>query len=141
VWSALHLYVGHRETEAFGKTEAEVIEELLQPKPGSHLSLGRAFGKTEAEVIEEGSLRAIGAYDAAEAQFARGRSCDGQDDVGALNGADLVQKGTRAIPQASALLPLLEGLPQDIGQKAHQDMRLHAIGPLVPDGEQPYLIG
>ena len=33
--------------------------------------------------------------------------------------------------QPGATLPLLERLPQDVGEEAHEDVSLHAIGALV----------
>jgi hypothetical protein len=54
--------------------------------------------------------------------------------VGTLNAAELVQDRARALAEARAALPLLKGLPEHVGQKADEDVRLHTVGPLVPHG-------
>src|SRR5207244_2031308 len=62
-----------------------------------------------------------------------------QDDIGALNAAEFVEDRARALAEAGASLPLLERLPQHVGEKADEDVGLHAVGALVPDGTNPEL--
>ena len=54
--------------------------------------------------------------------------------------AELLEDCSRGISQAGALLPHLEALPQDEGEKAHEDMGLSAIFALVPDRTDVQLI-
>ena len=76
----------------------------------------------------------IGPDDAADSKVAgRDLGC-GQDDVGALDGGKLFEDRLRAVSQPGLLLPLLERLPEDIGEEANQDVTFHAAGLLVPDG-------
>ena len=91
------------------------------------------FGKTQAEAIEESSLSLVGSYDAAHSQVARRRVCGGQDDVGAVDGGEFLKDGSWAVAEPRAALPLLEHLPQHIGQEADEDVGEHAIGALVPN--------
>lgn len=50
-----------------------------------------------------------------------------------MNGAEFLKDGVRRVAQAGAALPLLERLPQHIGQEAHQYVREDALLALVPD--------
>src|SRR5580693_5944779 len=43
-------------------------------------------------------------------------------------------KTARTVAETGAALPLLQRLPQNVGEKAHQDVRQHAILALMPDG-------
>jgi uncharacterized DUF497 family protein len=45
-----------------------------------------------------------------------------QHHVGALDATEFIEDGARAVTQAGTALPLLQRLPQDVGQKAHQDI-------------------
>ena len=51
-----------------------------------------------------------------------------------------IEDCSRGISQAGALLPHLEALPQDEGEKAHEDMGLSAIFALMPDRTDVQLI-
>ena len=73
----------------------------------------------------------IRADDAAEAHLAAVRG--GQHDVGALDAAEFLEDGARAVAQVGAALPLLQGLPEHVGQEADQDMGLDAVLALMPD--------
>jgi hypothetical protein len=55
-----------------------------------------------------------------------------QHDVGALNALEFVKDRPWARAEACAALPLLERLPQHVGEEAHEDVGLDAIGALVP---------
>src|SRR5437879_5277613 len=57
----------------------------------------------------------------------------GQDDVGALDTAELVENRARAISESGAGLPLLKSFPQHVGEEAHQDVGPDAVCLLVPD--------
>jgi hypothetical protein len=50
-----------------------------------------------------------------------------------LNARKLFQDGTRRIPQACALLPHLQSLPEDEGEETDEDVGLDAIFALMPD--------
>lgn len=50
-----------------------------------------------------------------------------------LNAREFFEDGARGIPQAGALLPHLEALPQHEGKETDEDMGLHAIFALMPD--------
>lgn len=67
-------------------------------------------------------------------KFAAGRRGRRQDDVGGGDGGEFLEKGARTVAETGAALPLLQRLPQHIGEKGHQDMRQHAILALMPDG-------
>ena len=56
-----------------------------------------------------------------------------QHNVVGLDARKLLEDCSRGISQAGALLPHLEALPQDEGEKAHEDMGLSAIFALVRD--------
>ena len=97
-----------------------------------------ALGQDDAEAIEQSGLGGVGLGDAAQADLAVG--CGWQDDVVRLNACEFFEDGARRIAETCALLPHLEALPQHEGEKADQDMRLHAIGALVPDRPHVQLI-
>jgi len=59
--------------------------------------------------------------------------CGGRTTSWGLNACELFQDGARGIAETCALLPHLQALPQHEGEKADEDMRLHAILALVPD--------
>src|SRR6266478_3084781 len=97
------------------------------------------LGEAQAEAFEQGGLGAIGAYDAAQAQLALRGGGGRQHDVGAVDGGEFLEDGARTVAEAGAALPLLEGLPQNVGKKADQDMGQHAILALMPDGSDRQL--
>jgi hypothetical protein len=78
----------------------------------------KALRKGKAEAVEQGGLRGLGAHNAANVQLTARLFGQRQDHVGALDAAQLVEDGARTVAQAGASLPLLQGLPQDIGQEA-----------------------
>ena len=90
--------------------------------------------ESKPEAIEQHRLRLVGADDAAQAKLATGVVSQGEHDIGALDAADLLEDRARAIAEPGAPLPLLERLPQHVGQEADQDVRLNALRLLVPDG-------
>ena len=57
-----------------------------------------------------------------------------QHDVVELDAGDLLEHGARSMAQGAASHPLLERLPQDVGEEREQDVRLHSILPPVPHG-------
>lgn len=67
-------------------------------------------------------MSGVGAYDAAEAEFPTvlGR----EDHVGALDAPEFVEDGARAVAQPGALLPLLQGFQEHVGEEADEDVRL-----------------
>ena len=100
-----------------------------------HLSAdseAQPLGQAQAESIEQGGLGTIGTDDAAQAQLAIWLAGGGQDDVGALDGAEFLKNGPWAVAEAGAALPLLERLPQHVGQEADQDVRQDAVFALMP---------
>src|SRR5712691_6191558 len=89
-----------------------------------------ALGEVEAEPVEQGGLHGVRAHDAAEAKLST--ILGGQHDVGALNTAQFVEDRARTLPEAGQALPLLQRLPQHVGQEADEDVGLHAISALMP---------
>jgi hypothetical protein len=57
-----------------------------------------------------------------------------QDHVHALHATEFVEDRLRAVTQTCTALLLFEGLPQHVGEEAHQDVGLYPIGALVSDG-------
>jgi hypothetical protein len=94
----------------------------------------KALGELQAEPLEQGCLGALGAHHAADAQLTAGLLGQRQDHIGTLDAAQLIQNGARTVAQAGTGLPLLQGLPQHVGQEADQDVRLNAALLLMPDG-------
>src|SRR2546426_11059518 len=90
----------------------------------------QALREVEAEPVEEGSLGGVRAHHAAQAQLAAvlGR----QDDVCALNTPEFIEDRARTPAEARASLPLLERLPQHVGEETDEDVGLDAVGALVP---------
>jgi hypothetical protein len=56
-----------------------------------------------------------------------------QYDVGAVDGAEFLEDGAGRVAKAGAALPLLQRLPQHVGEEAHQDVGQYAVLTLVPD--------
>src|SRR5207247_654037 len=54
-------------------------------------------------------------------------------DVRALDAAEFIENRPRAVAQPRSALPLLQRLPEHIGEEAHQDVRLDPLGLLMPD--------
>ncbi len=75
----------------------------------------------------------VGPDDTAQAELVLGGISGRPNDVGALDAAQLLEKGAGAVAEAGAPHPLLEGLPQDVGQETDQDVRLATVGSVVPD--------
>src|SRR5215471_8389819 len=94
------------------------------------------FGQSESEPIKQQGLGLVGFDYTADAQLAARIFSQRQDYVTALDAAEFIEDGARAIAQPGATLPLLQRLPQDVGQEADQDMGLHPILALVPDRPQ-----
>ena len=99
-----------------------------------HERHAESFGQAETEVFKQRCLSAIGANDAAQSQLAMRACCGWQDHVGAVDGAKFLEDGARTVAEAGTALPLLQRLPQHVGEKAHQDVRQHAVFALMPDG-------
>src|SRR5258707_5493587 len=91
------------------------------------------FRDAEPEPIEQRSLCLVGADDAAQSQVASRHRVGWQNNVGAVNGGEFLEDSSRAVAQPSAALPLLEGFPHRVGEKADQDVAEHAILLLMPD--------
>jgi hypothetical protein len=85
-----------------------------------------ALREVEAEAVEQGGLSGVRAHDAAEAEFTPIRRR--QDDVRALNATEFIEDRARTVPESGSTLPLLERLPQHVGEKADEDVGLDAIG-------------
>src|SRR5208282_2123713 len=92
------------------------------------------FGQSETESVEEQGLRLVGSDHAANAQLAARIFRQRQYHVGALDTAEFIKNGARAVAQSRAALPLLQRLPQDVSEKAHQDVGLNPVFALMPDG-------
>src|SRR5260221_14489412 len=91
------------------------------------------FRDAQPEPIEERSLCLVGADDAAQSQVASRHRVGWQNNVGAVNCGEFLEDGSRAVAQSSAALPLLEGFPHRVGEKADQDVGERAILLLMPD--------
>jgi hypothetical protein len=97
--------------------------------PAGH---AESFWQAETEALEQDRLGAIGAHDAAQSQFAAGRRRRRRDDVGAGDVGEFLEERARTVAETGAVLPLLQRLPQHVGQKTHQDVpqpRLSARDP------------
>ena len=57
-----------------------------------------------------------------------------QDDVHHVDLAQLVEHTAWLVAETGGLNHLVQRLPEDVGQKADQDVRQHAIFALVPNG-------
>ena len=81
-------------------------------------------GQLEAQALQENGLvrRRLGDAPAAQFATAAGR----QDDVDHNDLREFVQYLARIIPQAGTPAEQPQRLPQPVGQKAHQDVCLHA---------------
>src|SRR6266404_8402262 len=95
------------------------------------LGEAHALWQGDAETVEESGLCRVWLSHAAQANLAV--RCRRQDDVVGLNALDFFQDGARRITETRAALPHLQGLPQNEGKKADEDVSLHAILALVPD--------
>jgi len=93
----------------------------------------KALGELQAEALEQGGLGALGAHHAADAQLTVRLLGQGQHHVGTLDTAQLLQDSAWTVAQTGAGLPLLQGLPHDVGQEADQDVGLNAALLLMPD--------
>jgi hypothetical protein len=100
---------------------------------GSH-----AGWRNDAQTIEKDRLSGIGPGDTAQSDLAM--SCGWQDDIVRLDTGQFFENGARGIAEARAVLPHLERLPEHEGEKTNQNMRLNAIGALMPDGADVELI-
>src|SRR5260370_18093235 len=107
---------------------------------GRSLVLGEAHGQwqDDGEAVEESGLCGIGLGDATQTYLAVGGGW--QHDIIRLNARELFEHGSWGIAETSAALPHLEALPQHEGEKADEDMCLHAILALVPDGTKVELV-
>src|SRR2546426_8671912 len=83
--------------------------------------------------IEQDRLRRVRADHAAETERTRRLGGKGQYHVGALDARQFVEDRPRAVAEPGLHLPVLERLPEHVGQEADEDMRLDALGLLVPD--------
>lgn len=79
----------------------------------------------EPQASEQDGLGGGRPHHAPQAEFTA--VLGGEHDVRALNTAQLLKNRARALAQAGAPLPLLQGLPQDVGQKADQDVRTFGL--------------
>ena len=95
------------------------------------LGEAHALGQDDTKTIEKRGLGRVWLGHAAQTNLAV--RCGWQDDVLGLNARKLFQDGARGIAEACTLLPHLEALPQHEGEKADEDMSLHAILALMPD--------
>ena len=93
-----------------------------------------ALWQDYAEAVEESGLCSIGLGDATQADMAVGGGW--QHDIIRLNAREFFEHGSWRITETRAALPHLEALPQHEGEKADEDMCLHAFGALVPDRAQ-----
>lgn len=102
--------------------------------------LGEAHSlwQDNAETIEQGGLRRVWLGHTAQANLAM--RCGRQNDVLGLNAFEFFQDDARRITETCAALPHLQALPQHEGEKADEDMSLHAILALVPDRTEVELV-
>ena len=63
-----------------------------------------------------------------------------QNDVVGLDAGKLFEDGPRRVPEARALLPHFETLPEHEGEEANEDVSLDAVLALMPDRTQVQLI-
>jgi hypothetical protein len=64
-----------------------------------------ALGEAKFKPVKECGLGLVGADDAADADVACGVAREGQDDVCALDGTELVENRARTISESGTLLP------------------------------------
>ena len=94
------------------------------------LHLGRECGQPQtlweakAEAIEQLCLGLVGPDDAADAKLTTGIVRGWENDVSALKAGEFIEDGPRRVAEARPLLPLLEGLPEDVGEEADEDVGL-----------------
>ncbi len=88
--------------------------------------------------VEERDLGGVGLGDTTQADLAvRGGR---QDDVVGLDAGELLEDGARRVPEARALLPHLETLPEYEGEEANEDVGLDPFLALMPDRTNGQLI-
>src|SRR2546427_3067739 len=92
-----------------------------------------ALREAPPEPIEQDRLGLVRTDHAAETERARRLSGERQHHVGALDASQFVEDRPWAVAEPGLRLPLLEGLPEHVGQEADEDVRLDALGLLVPD--------
>ena len=73
------------------------------------------------------------------AYTARRSACLFRHRIGALDAAEFIENRPGTRTQPGLALPLLQSFPEDVGKEANQDVRLDAIGSLMPDGTQGQL--
>jgi hypothetical protein len=97
-----------------------------------------ALRQDDAEAVEESGLCRIWLGDATQADLAVGGGW--QHDIIGLNAREFFEHRSRGIAETRTALPHLEALPQHKGEKADQDMCLHAFRALVPDRTKVELV-
>ena len=90
-----------------------------------------ALGQDDAEASEECRLGVVRLRDATQSDVAH-RGCR-QNDIVGLDACQFLEDGPRRITETGALLPHLQGLPQDEGEEADGDVGVHAILAPMPD--------
>ena len=100
------------------------------------ISFGLAYSAKE-RAAEQNLLTFIRFADALEADVTCGGG--GQDQVVECDPGQLLDHGTRRVPQIGAGHPLLQRLPHRISQEAEEDVGLDAVSCLVPDRTQAQL--
>ena len=88
-------------------------------------------------MLEQERLRLLRPDHISDPQFPPGADGRGKDYVRAIGPAEFLEQGARAVPHSGPALPLLQGLPQHVGQEANQDAGLYrglrsvGFGPLA----------
>src|SRR6185437_8135620 len=85
-----------------------------------------------------GGLSRIGLRDASQTDLPV--HCGRQHDNVRLNASQLLEDGARRASEPGALLPHLETLPSNEGEKANEDVSLNAVLSLVPDRTHVQLV-
>ena len=91
----------------------------------------QAPGQAQAEALDQSCLGVVRFDHAAQSKV--GTVDYWEHDVHALNSAELLENRSRTVAKPGPLLPALQRLPKAEGQEAHEDVRLDALGLLMPD--------
>jgi hypothetical protein len=94
----------------------------------------RTLRKPKAGPIQELGLSLFGTDYAPDSDLPAASLCRRQDDVGTVEPAQFLKRGPRGVAETSLFLPLLERFPEHMGEEADENVRLNALGFLVPMG-------
>jgi hypothetical protein len=97
----------------------------------------KSLREFEAEPLKQNGLVFAGLGDAALADV-NSVLC-GKDDIDEAYALDLVQNFAGLIAESGLAAQLRKRFPKHVGQKTNKNVRLHALGLLVPDGPEPQI--